>query len=201
MSNTKTKPKAETEEIMISVITAHAHQDDLPFRGFQIANSDVNVAWEKMKSKHGLTKCKVKKPEIEAYVIIDEHYERIHDRHPDSTTSFLRIYGRKRFIKPEYATIVIRESHFKQEYDNLYTSLELECEKLLEICTNQILIMADGITPQEHMKEVGRHFSEKPNESLCYMLTGDGKMHKILAFPKNATKEAQIIKHRLIESS
>ena len=188
MSNAKTKPKAETEEIMVGVIATHVHQDNLPFSGFKIEDSDVNVAWEKMKSKLGLTKCKVKKPKIEAYVIIDEHYERIHDRQPDPTTSFLRIY--RRFKKPEYANIFIRESHFKQEYDNLYTCLENECEKLLEICTNQALIIADGLTPQEHSKEVGRHFSEKPNEDLCYMLTEDGKMHKVLSFPKNIAKEA-----------
>jgi hypothetical protein len=159
---------------------------DLDFRGHKIRHSNLKLAWEKAKAKHKLED-NIKMPKIEAFAIVDEDYERIHDKHPDKTESFLRVYWNKKMTKPTLVDIFIRFSLFENNREQFFNALETECEKLLFLCTCKDLIIDNrGLTPEEHLQEITRAANENPKQSLLFALTEDKKLHRILAVPEIA---------------
>jgi hypothetical protein len=118
----------------VCVLTPLIDSSNFAFIGWKIRDSNVELAWEKMRIKNRLKAEEISKPEISAYAVIDSDYDLLHRHFPEHTISFGRVHWEKMFSNPKYAEIFIRNSVFDIDRNCFYNALEIECEKLMKLC-------------------------------------------------------------------
>jgi len=130
----------------------------LDFKGFQIKQNNVLLAWEKVKSALGVDKQekienkKVELPKTEAFVVVDEDFERLyHEKNEKEYTvsrqlqrveygvehTVTHVRGFTRFFWDEKTgnlsrvMIFIRDSVFSRDHQDIYRTLEHEMRHIL----------------------------------------------------------------------
>ena len=181
MIKTKSKSKTQKRNNKKGPIV---DEGKLAFRGLTIKPLNVKLAFEKAKAKHSFKIDENKKiPKIEAYVLADEDFNRIHKDYPDSE-SFTRFYWHKITGEPELVMIFIRASIFESNRDKFYGLLVDEAEKILFICnTDEPIYEKRALTIEEYTKEVQRLSFENPDPTTVYAFYGDGIIRRVSPIP------------------